>query len=45
MSFAGDEVGALVIDVGSYTTKAGFAGEEAPRAIVPSVCFVLTGIA
>ena len=36
-SFAGDEVGAVVVDVGTHTTKAGFAGEENPKAIVPSV--------
>ncbi|KAK7094554.1 actin, cytoplasmic 3-like [Littorina saxatilis] len=32
-----DEVAAVVIDNGSYTCKAGLAGEEAPRAFVPSV--------
>ncbi|KAL9649846.1 hypothetical protein ABK040_009659 [Willaertia magna] len=37
MSFAGDDVGAIVVDIGSYTTKAGFAGEETPKALVPSV--------
>lgn len=26
-----DEVGALVIDVGSYTTRAGYAGEDTPK--------------
>ena len=30
-----DEVGALVFDVGSYTTRAGYAGEDTPK--VPSI--------
>lgn len=32
-----DEVKTLVIDSGSYTFKAGFAGEEYPKHIIPSV--------
>jgi actin-related protein len=28
---------ALVVDVGSCYTKAGFAGEDAPKCILPSV--------
>ena len=32
-----DEVQALVIDNGSGTIKAGFAGEDAPRAVFPTV--------
>ncbi|RNA06276.1 actin 6B, partial [Brachionus plicatilis] len=32
----GDEVGALVLDVGSYTTRAGYAGEDMPKADFPS---------
>eukprot|EP01100_Stratorugosa_tubuloviscum_P015080 TRINITY_DN8463_c0_g1_i1.p1 TRINITY_DN8463_c0_g1~~TRINITY_DN8463_c0_g1_i1.p1 ORF type:complete len:418 (-),score=177.42 TRINITY_DN8463_c0_g1_i1:181-1434(-) len=34
--FGGDEVSALVLDTGSLNIKAGFAGEEAPKAIFPS---------
>ena len=26
-----DEVGALVLDVGSYTSRAGYAGEDTPK--------------
>ena len=26
-----DEVGALVFDIGSHVTKAGFAGEDSPK--------------
>jgi actin-like protein 6A len=32
----GDEVGAVVMDIGTHTTKAGFAGEDMPKAIFPS---------
>jgi len=32
-----DEVAALVIDNGSGMCKAGFAGDDAPRAVFPSV--------
>lgn len=32
-----DEVSAIVLDLGSYTCKAGYAGEDAPKAVFPSV--------
>lgn len=32
-----DEVAALVIDNGSGMCKAGFAGDDAPRAVFPSI--------
>lgn len=32
----GDEVGAIVIDMGSNTTRAGYAGEDMPKADFPS---------
>jgi actin beta/gamma 1 len=32
-----DEVAAIVIDGGSALCKAGFAGDDAPRAVFPSV--------
>ena len=39
-----DEVQALVIDNGSGMCKAGFAGDDAPRAVFPSIvgtfCFL-----
>ncbi|KAM1256938.1 hypothetical protein EV1_030734 [Malus domestica] len=31
------EVSAIVLDLGSHTCKAGYAGEEAPKAVFPSV--------
>ncbi|KAK4988614.1 Actin-related protein 4 [Elasticomyces elasticus] len=34
--YAGDEINALVLDSGSSTTRAGFAGEDAPKSLVPS---------
>ena len=41
--FCTDYVGTLIFDVGSVTTRAGFAGEDMPRAVYPSsVCAWLT---
>ena len=37
MAFWGDEVGAVVADVGSYAGKFGWAGEDAPRRAVPTL--------
>jgi len=34
---ADDDVAALVIDNGSGMCKAGFAGDDAPRAVFPSI--------
>ena len=34
---AEDEIAALVIDNGSGMCKAGFAGDDAPRAVFPSI--------
>lgn len=34
--YGGDEVNAVVVDVGSHTVKAGFAGEDTPKALFPS---------
>lgn len=31
-----DEVSALVVDFGSHTTRAGYAGEDCPRVVCPS---------
>lgn len=35
-SFATDEVNALVLDIGSTWTRAGYAGEDTPKAIFPT---------
>lgn len=32
-----DDAGALVVDNGSGMCKAGFAGDDAPRAVFPSI--------
>jgi actin-like protein 6A len=32
----GDEIGAVVMDIGTKTSKAGFAGEDSPKAVFPS---------
>lgn len=37
-----DEVNALVIDIGSSTVKAGYAGEDTPKALFPSVSTILS---
>lgn len=34
--YGGDEINALVLDCGSYTTRAGFAGEDTPKSVVPT---------
>eukprot|EP01113_Clastostelium_recurvatum_P007251 TRINITY_DN1336_c0_g1_i3.p1 TRINITY_DN1336_c0_g1~~TRINITY_DN1336_c0_g1_i3.p1 ORF type:complete len:449 (-),score=108.03 TRINITY_DN1336_c0_g1_i3:18-1364(-) len=34
--YGGDEVGAVVLDVGTTNTKAGFAGEDSPKAVFPT---------
>jgi actin-like protein 6A len=39
----GDETSALVIDVGTSTTKAGFAGEDCPKFVFPSAVGVVGG--
>ena len=36
--YGGDEVSAVVVDVGYTNSKAGFAGEDNPKAVFPSVC-------
>ncbi|KAH9416342.1 Actin-like 6A [Dermatophagoides pteronyssinus] len=35
--YGGDEVGAIVFDVGSFSTKVGYAGEDAPKSEIPSI--------
>jgi actin-related protein len=32
-----EESEAIVIDIGSYNIKAGFAGEDAPKVIIPTI--------
>lgn len=34
--YGGDEVGALVFDMGHYSVRAGYAGEDSPKAEIPS---------
>jgi actin-like protein 6A len=41
MFFGGDEVGALVIDVGHSSTRGGYAGEDTPKSVFPSVAGVI----
>ena len=35
--YCGDEVSAIVGDIGSNTSKFGYAGEDMPKAVIPSV--------
>lgn len=39
--YGGDEVGALVFDVGSYTVRAGYAGEDCPKVDFPTAIGVV----
>ncbi|XP_062903676.1 actin-like protein 6B isoform X2 [Mobula hypostoma] len=39
--YGGDEVGALVFDIGSYTVRAGYAGEDCPKADFPTTVGLL----
>ncbi|KAI5361571.1 putative Actin family, ATPase, nucleotide binding domain-containing protein [Septoria linicola] len=34
--YAGDEINALVLDPGSHSVRAGFAGEDTPKSVVPT---------
>ncbi|KAJ9112635.1 hypothetical protein QFC19_000655 [Naganishia cerealis] len=36
LTYGGDEVSALVLDFGTQNTRAGYAGEEIPRCVVPT---------
>ncbi|GAA5820366.1 hypothetical protein JCM11251_005594 [Rhodosporidiobolus azoricus] len=36
VQYGGDEVGAVVLDIGSSSIRAGYAGEDAPKAVFPS---------
>ncbi|KAG6833774.1 hypothetical protein H0H87_001206 [Tephrocybe sp. NHM501043] len=36
VNYGGDEVSALVVDIGSSTLRAGYAGDDAPKAIIPT---------
>ncbi|KAI0002990.1 actin-related protein Arp4p [Russula compacta] len=36
VQYGGDEVSALVVDIGTSTLRAGYAGDDTPKAIIPS---------
>lgn len=38
-----DEIAALVLDPGSFTTRAGFAGEDCPKSVIPTSYSVIDG--
>ncbi|KAG0147700.1 hypothetical protein CROQUDRAFT_655908 [Cronartium quercuum f. sp. fusiforme G11] len=35
-TYGGDEVSAIVLDMGSCTTRAGYAGEDTPKVVIPT---------
>uniref|UniRef100_A0A8D2PWG1 Actin like 6B n=1 Tax=Zosterops lateralis melanops TaxID=1220523 RepID=A0A8D2PWG1_ZOSLA len=41
-TFGGDEVGALVFDIGSFSVRAGYAGEDCPKADFPTTVGLLS---
>jgi len=41
--YGGDEVSALVLDIGSVATKSGYAGEDTPKFVIPSSVGVMGG--
>ncbi|KAG6820436.1 hypothetical protein H0H93_000432 [Arthromyces matolae] len=36
VNYGGDEVSALVVDIGASTTRAGYAGDDTPKAVIPT---------
>ncbi|CAH8389508.1 unnamed protein product [Eruca vesicaria subsp. sativa] len=42
--YGGDEVSAIVVNLGSHTCKAGYAGEDALKAVFPSVVGAVDGV-
>ncbi|CAH2272399.1 actin 6B [Pelobates cultripes] len=40
--YGGDEVGALVFDIGSFSVRAGYAGEDCPKADFPTTLGILS---
>lgn len=41
--YGGDEVSAVVIDMGTTSTKSGFAGEDCPKFVIPSCVGIVGG--
>lgn len=41
--YCGDDVSSVVLDIGSYQTRAGYSGEDCPRSILPSTVGVVKG--
>jgi len=41
-TYGGDEISAIVIDVGSSLSKAGWSGEDSPEVIIPSYVGTVT---
>lgn len=43
--YGGDEVNAVVLDLGTWQTKAGYAGDDTPKAVFPSLAGVVANSA
>eukprot|EP00879_Flechtneria_rotunda_P015145 GHRR01015828.1.p2 GENE.GHRR01015828.1~~GHRR01015828.1.p2 ORF type:complete len:105 (+),score=45.95 GHRR01015828.1:334-648(+) len=41
--YGGDEVNAVVLDLGTWQTKAGYAGDDTPKAVFPSLAGEVAG--
>ena len=41
MLYGGDEIGALVFDIGHYSLRVGYAQEDTPKAEIPAVVGVV----
>ncbi|ORY81735.1 actin family [Leucosporidium creatinivorum] len=43
VQYGGDEVSAIVLDIGSHTTRAGYAGEDSPKTVFPTTFSTVPG--
>ena len=39
--YGGDEVGAVVVDFGSHSVRAGYSGEELPKCVFPNAIGIM----
>lgn len=40
LSPVGEDVGAVVADIGAFSTRIGFAGDDIPKTHCPTVCII-----
>lgn len=41
--YCGDDVSSVVLDIGSFHTRAGYSGEDVPRCVLPSTVGFIPG--